>query len=146
MTNRELQELCEEWQERLSLRDWRVTAEFVDTNALGDDSVGDNHWTLPLKLSTIRILEDRYIPASSIAGDAEETLVHELLHLHFAKWSDETYLKSDEYGTPVEGEQGIDAISRALVALKREAERVIARTYRDYDDLQGVASFAEVTD
>jgi predicted SprT family Zn-dependent metalloprotease len=139
MTQEELQELCEEWQERLSLRDWRVTAEFTDTGGIAGKAVGNNRWTLALKAANIYILEERYIPDNSIARDIEETLVHELLHLHFAKWSDETYLKDDEYGMPVEGEQGVDAISRALVALKRAAEKANA-------PFCGDMPLAEVTD
>ena len=42
-------------------------------------------------------------------------LVHELLHLHFAEWTE----RHDE--CPVSGELAIDVIAQTLVNLKREA-------------------------
>jgi hypothetical protein len=143
MTEQELQELCEKWQERLSLRDWRVTVRLVDLNIIGTESVGTSSWLLPLKTATITILDKRFIPDDSLERDMEETLVHELLHIHFARWSDETYLKDNEYGTPLEGEQGIDAISRALVALDRDIKKyAVFASIHTCDD---VSPLAEIT-
>ena len=47
--------------------------------------------------------------------DVEVVLVHELLHLHFAEWTE----RHDE--CPVSGELAIDVIAQTLVNLKREA-------------------------
>lgn len=56
-----------------------------------------------------------YDPSIIVEQDIEKTVVHELLHLHLAEWSDMT-----EDGTPVSGEQAINALASALVNLNRK--------------------------
>jgi hypothetical protein len=47
--------------------------------------------------------------------DLEWTVVHELLHLHFAGWT-----AANNYECPISAEQGIDAIAQALTKLEKK--------------------------
>lgn len=115
----ELVELCREWQERLSLRDWDVHIRVCRARNLPiEESEGTVHWCLPKKTAGISILDPVDFDEHNLTTqDMERTLVHELLHLHFASLPFEA-------GTPEDTtqEQAIHALSLALVALKREAE------------------------
>lgn len=116
LTQQELEEKCREWQEILSLRDWDVKpriARYYDESNLGSCT-----WKLQKKMAVIRVQEyDDYDPSNKWERDQETTLVHELLHLHFAPFDAET-------DTPqgIAQEQAIHALSVALVSLKRRAE------------------------
>lgn len=115
-TEKELQKLCREWQKRLRLQDWDVKvfvkreSQFINENAAGECS-----WQLAKKLAVIRIL-DPIDYGSNLAWpqDQEATLVHELLHLHFAPFA-----AKDDTPEDTAQEQAIDLIARALVELKR---------------------------
>jgi hypothetical protein len=113
MSDDELQRLLAEWQKTLRLQDWRVTARFKRIFDLTrNDIKGEVNWTLPIKEAVINLLEPAdYAPAFVGGYDPERTLVHELLHLHFAPFApigEETY----------QHEQAIDAISKALIDAK----------------------------
>jgi hypothetical protein len=100
----EARRLCREWQEALRLQDWDIVVKVVRGRGLGTDGLENNaegrgHWTLPLRAATIRLA----------------TLVHEMLHLHFAGFDDFTVGDAQD----VAAEQAIHALSCALVALKR---------------------------
>jgi hypothetical protein len=72
---------------------------------------------LEAKKAFIKILDPIDYPGECVfPQDQEKTLVHELLHLHLAAWTDD----SENGRTPVHGEQAIDCIAEALVEMKRE--------------------------
>ena len=105
MTQAELEELCAEWQRKLRLQDWQVRVEFARyfdmPGRLGEC---DN---CPLtKTATIRLLVPGDIGPQNAYPDIEHTIIHELLHLHFAPFydADNPYM-----------EQAINLIAGALV-------------------------------
>lgn len=120
MTDAELQDALRYWQRRLRLRDWHVIAETAHLADM-DDAVGDTEFYWGSKRARIRIVpEQEYgvkrIPYSTVDGE-EETLVHELLHLHFAGFAATS-------GSPKEAlqHQAVNAIASALIEEHRTVE------------------------
>lgn len=114
----ELQVACAEWQKRLRLQDWVVQAKISRNRDVGDKSQGHCRWVIQKKMATILILDPLDYPEDTMhPQDMEQTLVHELLHLHFAPFD-------DEVDTPKEVaiEQATDCIAYALVNLHREKQ------------------------
>ncbi|BBN97495.1 hypothetical protein [Sporolactobacillus terrae] len=114
LTEEQLQEKLKYWQERLRLRDWDITAQIVPLSLMDDKSHGGEcAWLMQSKVARINILRDEDYQgfAALLPDDMEQTLVHELLHLHFAPMDD------DKYYMPIE--QAIESISKALVEESR---------------------------
>lgn len=102
------------WQERLRLRDWRLTVSYEPNLAAGDGSPCYGLCSPFVDAKEARIyLRD---PDESNDGipphDVEETLVHELLHLHFAPLAENT-----SAGVAAE-EQAVWAITSAISQMK----------------------------
>jgi len=117
-TLEELSCLCAEWQADLRLNDWEVILKLVMPHEMGPERSGECSWVICKKRAKISILDSQYWGGSSgswVGEDQELTLVHELLHLHYAPFDN---FKCD---TPEDTalEQSIHCISQALVALKR---------------------------
>lgn len=116
MTEERLKELTAEWQKTLRLQDWDIDVSFKRHFEMCEENVlGQCVSTPSVRKSTIHVLvpEDADTPQSDY--NLEETLVHEILHVHFSEWEN-LFTKGD--AMPVSSEAGIDAISHALVALK----------------------------
>lgn len=116
MTEPQLQRLTAEWQKILRLQDWDVHTETVrDRDMYSDNAQGECTWVLAHKEALIK-LEDPvdYHAHEAWPQDQEKTLVHELVHLHFAPFM----LERDDPGY-VAQEQAIELIAQALVSLKR---------------------------
>lgn len=116
MNQSELEHLCREWQEILSLRDWDVKPSIKrqrDFIVKGNDA--EITWNIQAKTVTIKILDPIDYPEDTEwPQDMEESLVHELLHLHFA-----LFTADDGTAEDIAQEQAINAIALALVRLKR---------------------------
>ena len=115
MTEESLKTLLTEWQKRLRLQDWGI---FVKTARLAEmqcGGQGECEWVLKRKEATIVLVDPIDYPLELVDQDMEETLVHELLHLHFV-------ILQPKDGTAEDTalEQAIVCISEALVKLKRE--------------------------
>lgn len=112
----ELQTACEEWQKRLRLQDWIVKATISRSSDMKNGTQGHVNWVLQKKMATITVIDPIDYPTDSMhQQDMEQTLVHELLHLHFAPFD-------DEVDTPKEVaiEQATDCIAFSLINLHRE--------------------------
>jgi len=119
LTQEQLEALCREWQGILRLQDWDVKPELVRRFDLLDESrQGECQYELQLKAAVIRVLRAEDLPPSPWPADLEKTLVHELLHLHFAPFMPEP----EEGLRHVAAEQAIELIAEALVRLKRNGE------------------------
>lgn len=115
--NEELVDACAKWQKALRLQDWKLAVRIARGNGLDlpPDTQGRCEWTLGRKEALIRILDPVDFPLDcSWPQDMEVTLVHELLHLHFAPFDDFEGLKDTL------SEQAINAISHALVEVSRK--------------------------
>lgn len=113
MTQKQLTALGVEWQKRLRLQDWEVAYEFCREAEIKAD--GETQYNKSLKCARIRIASE----ASRLGTcgdlqpyDAEQCLVHELLHLQWA------HLPGDMASCdPTEA--AIDLTAWALVRAKR---------------------------
>ena len=118
---RKLQRLCDEWQKRLRLEDWKVTVN------LAPSEVASGVWgsiipSTQQKRACLTVRDMRLNPAPQLADqDPEVTVVHELLHLQYDGF--EHLIKKDaNKAEHTLMEQSINLIAEALVALRREAK------------------------
>ncbi len=123
LTQPELETLCAEWQTILGLSDWYVEIEinrkenFCKGKFQGKWLNGLNSPNLQTKAAFINIIDPVDYPDSAILPqDMEETLVHELLHLHTCNY----HHKFDE--DSLELEQTVELMARAFVKLKRQKQ------------------------
>lgn len=116
MTEAELRALCNEWQKRLRLQDWRVTAEIARYHELGEGTGAHVELALQRRAARIKVRHpDDEPPDGDHALDTEGYLVHELLHLPFIHYIPAKGPEEDAF------EQALNALAEALVALKRES-------------------------
>ena len=106
------------WQKELRLMDWDVTATITPSYEM---DMKDTHacidWFMNEKSATIQILNAaQYPPGFAQEPDHEVSLVHELLHLHYAPF-EKTEAGSLEHQMM---EYSIDVLSKALVRLRRK--------------------------
>lgn len=118
-TEEELRAKCIEWQKILRLQDWIITLVISRERNMNLKGNAEIEATLPKRMATIRILDPLDYPPNRVESqDMELSLVHELLHIHlfplFADREDEMRMVAEE--------QAIEAISRGLIALKRNGE------------------------
>ena len=113
MTLEELENLCWEWQVRLRLQDWDVKLRFARAYEI-DGADARNVFQRNYKTSSIKIVSAEDIDPSRLhQPDVEQSLVHELLHLHFAS------IDNFSGAELVIFEQAIDLIAWGLVNAKR---------------------------
>lgn len=110
--NRALFKLCKEWQARLGLTDWEIDVAFRTIEEM-EGNQGTCEPAPMLRTAVILIGRAEDYPGA----DIEATLVHELLHC---------YHHMGKRGSVAEmfEEQGVEATSKALVKLKREADKL----------------------
>jgi len=114
-----LRELCRQWQKLLRLQDWDVRISWARGHGidLATQTEGLCEWVARRKEAKIKVL-DPVDWESMDTCDAEQILVHELLHLRFYGFA-----AKDDTPEDVAQEQAIHALSMALVMLKR-ADRI----------------------
>lgn len=108
MKQAELKKLTQFWTGVLRLRDWDISVRLDPHD--GEDYVGMNAVNLQRKYCRI-VLKDK--PDE----DLEHTLVHELIHIHFAP-----FFSTDEGLVNALQEQAIDGLATSLMALKRKLD------------------------
>lgn len=111
-TEEQLQQKCAEWQKRLRLQDWIVKIRLCRAHELPIGSLAHVHYTVEKKMASIRITDPvDYPPDSMVPYDMENSLVHELLHLHLAP------ITGDK--ASIEEEQAIECITSGLLGVHR---------------------------
>lgn len=113
-----LAELVGRWQELLRLRDWRLSVAYVPNLAAHDGSPCYGLCSPFVDAKEARIsIRDPQSTDGVGEFDVEETLVHELLHLHFAPLAENT-----ASGVAAE-EQAVWAITEAITKVKSSGAR-----------------------
>lgn len=119
ITQRQLTAMMKRWQKKLRLMDWRIKVRFVSPQEMvgkeveyGQDTESCVGFCEPLpesKIATISMLKPEEIGEVHEQADVsiEATLVHEMLHCHFAPFSTSE--------TKLAVEQAIEAITEALL-------------------------------
>ena len=119
-----LKQLCAEWRYRLRLNAWNIECGIYRESAFYNKGCdGENDYDLRNGNSLIRILDPVDYPVSRFPQDMETTLVHELLHLHFAPFAPE---KDDGLDHHIM-EHVICILAETLVGLKRERENEVSQ-------------------
>lgn len=118
-----LVESVQYWQTILRLQDWNIILKLVRRHDMGvQGAIGCSDYAIDHKDCFIELCapEDLYTYHARFAGeetDYEITLVHELLHLHFAPFmADET---KDAHSNTYQ-ELAINTLARSLVHLDRK--------------------------
>ena len=107
-----------EWQKILRLQDWEIVLKISRHDDMGLDEVcGSSNWVLARGEAILKLLDPiDYSSDIVFPQDQEVTLVHELLHLHYAPFSENFERGSLEH---IALEKSIEVTAKALVALKR---------------------------
>lgn len=112
-----LEQLLEKWQRILRLQDWRIQVNYARVwDFARDGRIGEIGINLSCKIADISLLDplDHENPAFLYPVDTEATLVHELLHCHFAPFD----VYPDD-PMDIAQEQAIECIATALIAADR---------------------------
>lgn len=117
-TQEELVEKCAEWQGILKLQDWTIAVGIVRDRQMKNKGQAEISYSLPKKMAIISLLDPIDYDNDTFPQDMEQSLVHELVHLHIASF-DETESGSLE---EIMLEQATDTIAKALVNVKRGGE------------------------
>jgi hypothetical protein len=114
-TNEFLNSRLSFWQQRLDLRDWKLSVVPSHPSELKPETLGNIHWDKDAKTATIRVLAmaDYKIACSAALEDMELTVVHELVHLTLAPLRNITTNRGDE-------EHAVNQIADALLKLERQ--------------------------
>lgn len=119
-TDREAGRWLEYWKSVLGLRDWLVTVRLVGANELESlHQMGHCSFYTDRKEAVVRLLKAGHETNCEVPMDHEETLVHELLHLHFAPLSAVAEIGDDDKAFALVEEQAIVAMARGYVWLRR---------------------------
>lgn len=112
-----LNALCTKWQRILRLQDWDVKILFARGFDLTAGKQGTIEWVSKKKSAFVKILDPQdYEPAIRWPQDVEKTVVHELLHLHYAPIDDTEGLREMIL------EQAVECIATALISLDRQTK------------------------
>lgn len=120
LTTEAAQELCLEWQQRLRLSEWDIQVKVLPLAELTrSDCLGSINWHAPEKRANIELMcvaDAVKITSKHLERtyDIEETLVHELLHLHLALWQVVSEVEENAQ------EFAINAIAGALCKLLQQ--------------------------
>jgi hypothetical protein len=110
----QMQQKCLEWQKLLRLADWDISVKVVPAmDMFSQGAWGTCRWELNGRTADIKLvtIEDSEKQRGMRPYSMEETLIHELLHLHIAPFQPE----DESQDTAVEF--AINAISGALFKL-----------------------------
>lgn len=113
LNQEKVQKCARMWADSIGLKDWRIEVRVLpkpDDNVLGRCQI-----TVERKIAAISIYEWTPVQNDAIEEDLEETIVHELLHIHTQPI---VHLKGD--GKSLAEEQAVECLSVALVQLSRK--------------------------
>lgn len=112
----DLPALLEEWQGILRLRDWDLSIAWAKGHELGPNCEGDSRFSEEHRAAHLRVLrEEDSEPGIVPPYNAEQTIIHELLHIPLAGWA---RVVKQNMAESYEMERAINDIARALLALK----------------------------
>jgi hypothetical protein len=125
-SQKQLDAWLREWQRILRLQDWEVKVAARRERAMqSNDCEGCNRYQPDLKRASIHIRDPLDEPEDAdFPADPEATIVHELLHLHFAPF----YVTKGLLNTLQE--QAIEVIAQSLVGLKRRGKAIVNKWSR----------------
>lgn len=126
LTISDLEARCAHWQRILRLQDWEIEVVIARRHAMLNSSNAAQVWASAFtRTATITILDpmDQPPEASARIRDMEDSLVHELLHLHLhdchiPKAAPNAQIAAEE----IAEERCVDALASALLQLERQGD------------------------
>lgn len=110
------------WANRLCLTHWAIDLKLV-RRYHAEDWAGLCDFDLARNIATISLVDPNDFDANGSGYDMEQVIVHELLHLHFAAWSEwsaeDAGNKMTKLAVAVCEEQPIDRLAAVLVEMRR---------------------------
>lgn len=102
------------WQQRLNLRDWKISIIMSHPSDLKPKTLGNIHWDSDKKSAVIRVLDasDYKMSFRDMLDDMEFTVVHELIHLELSSLPRSEASRREE-------EHAVNQITDALLKLDR---------------------------
>lgn len=118
LTKPQVKRWLAKWKRALKLQDWEIRAEIYPRQDMGGNDGLFGH-TIQKKQALIQLAQTS---EDHTLYDPEQTLIHELLHVHFAPF------QSNRNGSleDIAQEQAIDTIANTLIAQAREIEALKA--------------------
>ena len=103
------------WQQRLNLKDWKISIIMSHPGDLKPKTLGNIHWDADKKSAMIRVLDaaDYKMTFHDMLDDMEFTVVHELIHLELSSLPRSDASRRDE-------EHAVNQIADALLKLDRQ--------------------------
>ena len=103
------------WQQRLNLKDWKISIAMSHPGDLKPKTLGNIHWDADKKSAMIRVLDasDYKMTFRDMLDDMEFTVVHELIHLELSSLPRSDASRRDE-------EHAVNQIADALLKLDRK--------------------------
>ena len=85
-------ELLRYWQDKLGLHDWRIklNVKCKPEDMTLENVAGCTEWSEPIKTARIEIIDPKFYGERIVPFNFEKTLIHELLHLKFSFWCQQT--------------------------------------------------------
>lgn len=118
----EAENSIKEWQERLLLQDWDLKIKIVRQSKLPPDAMAHVSCVFQSKQALIRLTDPIDYPKDAAwLQDHEQSLVHELLHLHCWGFADD----DTESPKGIAEEQTASTLARALVKFKRDMFQMV---------------------
>lgn len=134
------EQLLAEWQERLGLQDWIILLRYncVASDMSDENWAGQNDWDTINKTSIIKIIsKEEYGNDRIMDYDFEKILVHELLHIKFARISFTTESYEGQIASDLR-HSILEDLARALVLAKRkETKRKLSADIKVVRDING---------
>ena len=137
----EVDEALAYWQKVLRLQDWDILARVTRQSEMNcTDASATCQVVMFRKQAQIKLLDPTDYDRALWKQDHEESLVHELLHLHYEPlfWAQPEKDRNDNW--KVAEEQAICSIASGLVARKREIEECGPRiTFEELSEISGLS-------
>ena len=113
-THKYLEKRCRYWQVRFRLVDWNVSIRFCSRDELGVDEQAKSTYNEHSRTCAVLIVHpNEYESGIGVTQDIDDTIRHELLHLHFV------FLGMLKGSNLIFLEQAIESISGAFMPPKK---------------------------
>ena len=107
------------WQRRLGLENWKIWYRYTSPEQLGNDRCGAIVLTRHIQEASISILDPKEANKADRPNlDVEETVVHELVHIHI-----DPFFQGETRADVCLEEWAVVALSKALVQEHRASRR-----------------------
>lgn len=118
-----INEMIEYWKPWLGLSDWAIKLSVKPMIDVHNQSLGATNWLLSRRIAWVGMSHSETRSSDVMADDAEQSLLHELLHIAFAAWHDHSEKDMADRGVAYDMccEQPIDQLAETLVLMRRSS-------------------------